>query len=239
MFESIAESEQRRTGPAGAVVSVLFHAALVLLIFLSYKLAKDIIEPEAEPQVVTFFSAPPPPPPPPPAASTAKKKQKKTDKPKVQPEELVQPQEIPEEQPEEIEVEEEDDGVVGGVLGGVAGGTVGGQIGGVLGGVPGGSGTSLVNLGFDEKSLSFLEKKNPAYPPMAKRNKIEGTVTVEVIFGLDGKVEEAKVVAGPKVFHKMVLDTVKTWRIDPYMSGSQKARVKFRSRINFFLRAAG
>jgi len=240
MFEAVEEKQKRRTGPAGMLVSLLFHGALAGIVILAYAFTKDVIEAEPEAQVVTFFSAPPPPPPPPPPASSAKKKQKKTkiDTPKVQPTELVQPKEIEEEEEEEEEFDEEfDGGVEGGVLGGVKGGEIGGVIGGTIGGVVGGTGSGPVNLGYSEKGLFFLEKKQPDYPKMAQRTKVQGTVIVEIIFGLDGKVETAKVVAGPKIFHDSVLSTIRTWRIEPYVSGGVKAKVKFRSRINFRLTA--
>jgi TonB family protein len=58
-------------------------------------------------------------------------------------------------------------------------------------------------------------KVQPAYPDLARRMNITGTVKVEVVVAPNGTVKEAKVVGGHPVLAGAALEAVKKWRFEP------------------------
>lgn len=80
----------------------------------------------------------------------------------------------------------------------------------------------------------------PLYPMKAKRRKIQGVVTVEFIVGLDGRVEELKIVdyAPPEIagiFDQSVIQGVSTWRFAPGTAEGRPVRSLARAPIEFVL----
>jgi len=195
LFESTTgQYQQDRRSPLAGFISLLFHFLIGALAFVFLFSAKEALTPPVEVEV-TFYSAPPPPPPPPAPSQPKKKKKKKKKKPKVEPQELVQPEEIPEEIPEEDyeETEEEPEEVVdGGVPGGQIGGEKGGKIGGQIGGTKGGTGTDIHAFGLAESVGRALSQPRIKYPEEAKMMEIEGTVQLRILIDINGKVIKAK-----------------------------------------------
>lgn len=68
----------------------------------------------------------------------------------------------------------------------------------------------------------------PAYPAEAKAKGITGTVVVEAVIGLDGRVESAQALEGPEALQPTAVDYAKAWRFDPILKNGKpvKARVK-------------
>jgi len=58
-------------------------------------------------------------------------------------------------------------------------------------------------------------KVQPAYPELARKMNITGTVKVEVTVNPNGTVKDAKVVGGHPVLAGAALDAVKKWRFEP------------------------
>jgi TonB family protein len=63
-------------------------------------------------------------------------------------------------------------------------------------------------------------KVAPAYPELARKMNITGTVKVEVVVGTNGAVKEARVVGGHPVLANAALDAAKKWRFEPAASES-------------------
>jgi TonB family protein len=55
----------------------------------------------------------------------------------------------------------------------------------------------------------------PIYPDLAKRMKVGGAVTVEATVDADGKVNEAKAIAGNRLLAPAAEDAVLKWRFVP------------------------
>jgi TonB family protein len=55
----------------------------------------------------------------------------------------------------------------------------------------------------------------PAYPAIALRMKIEGTVKLDVTIDPDGSVEDVKVVSGHALLTPAAVDAVKKWKYEP------------------------
>jgi TonB family protein len=58
-------------------------------------------------------------------------------------------------------------------------------------------------------------KVQPAYPDLARKMKISGTVKVEVVVLPNGTVKDARVVGGHPVLASAALDAAKKWRFEP------------------------
>jgi len=58
-------------------------------------------------------------------------------------------------------------------------------------------------------------KVQPAYPDLARKMNITGTVKVEVTVAPNGTVKDAKVVGGHPVLAGAALEAVKKWRFEP------------------------
>jgi len=102
------------------------------------------------------------------------------------------------------------DGVPGGVPGGAPGGIPGppksrGVHGGVPSGVPGGVPGGIVNPKDEDDTIhqmsvslrpKILYREKAKYTRVARDNKIQGTVVLSVVFGVDGQIGDVKVIRG-------------------------------------------
>jgi TonB family protein len=55
----------------------------------------------------------------------------------------------------------------------------------------------------------------PAYPALAAKMKIEGTVKIEAVINDEGAVEDAKVISGHALLAPAAVEAVKKWRYEP------------------------
>ncbi len=58
-------------------------------------------------------------------------------------------------------------------------------------------------------------KVQPAYPELARKMKIAGTVKIEVVVAPNGTVKDARIVGGHPVLAGAALEAAKKWRFDP------------------------
>ncbi len=55
----------------------------------------------------------------------------------------------------------------------------------------------------------------PAYPALAAKMRVEGTVKIEAIINDEGAVEDAKVISGHALLAPAAVEAVKKWRYEP------------------------
>ena len=60
-----------------------------------------------------------------------------------------------------------------------------------------------------------LNKVTPAYPDIARKLQLSGTVKVEVIVRADGKVKSARVLGGSPLLAQTAADAIGKWRWTP------------------------
>jgi TonB family protein len=63
-------------------------------------------------------------------------------------------------------------------------------------------------------------KVAPAYPPLAKRMNITGTVKVLVVVSPNGSLKDTKVVGGNPLLVNAAMDALKKWKFEPADSES-------------------
>jgi TonB family protein len=67
----------------------------------------------------------------------------------------------------------------------------------------------------DELVRRAKTKVQPAYPELARKMNIVGTVKIEVVVAPNGTVKEARVVGGHPVLAGAAQDAAKKWRFEP------------------------
>ena len=55
----------------------------------------------------------------------------------------------------------------------------------------------------------------PAYPALAAKMRVEGTVKIEAVINDEGTVEDAKVISGHALLAPAAVEAVKKWRYEP------------------------
>jgi len=72
----------------------------------------------------------------------------------------------------------------------------------------------------DEIVRRARTKVQPAYPELARKMNLSGTVKIEVVVAPNGTVKDARVVGGHPVLTSPALDAAKKWRFEPAASES-------------------
>jgi TonB family protein len=65
-----------------------------------------------------------------------------------------------------------------------------------------------------------IDRAVPIYPELAKRIRLQGDVSVEVIISPEGRVESARVVSGHPMLVQSAIDAARRWRFEAtYLNG--------------------
>jgi TonB family protein len=67
----------------------------------------------------------------------------------------------------------------------------------------------------DEIIRRAKTKVQPAYPELARKMNLAGTVKIEVVVAPNGTVKDARVVGGHPVLANTALEAAKKWRFEP------------------------
>ena len=70
-----------------------------------------------------------------------------------------------------------------------------------------------------------IDKVVPVYPELAKRTRLAGEVSVEVIISPEGRVESVRVVSGHPMFVQAAVDAARRWRFEPTILNQVPVRV--------------
>jgi periplasmic protein TonB len=200
---------------------------------------------EALPKTVTlgFLVAPPPPPPPPPPAAAPVKIVKviQTDIVNGQ---LRTPTKIP----QKVQMIKEEEapppvmasaGVVGGVPGGVPGGSMGGVMGSILNStpvaVPKIATPQRVRVSAGVTQGLLVKRVQPAYPPLARQARIQGTVVLQAQISKAGDIENLQLISGHPMLAPAAIEAVKQWKYRPYLLNGEPVEVETQVQVNFTL----
>lgn len=74
---------------------------------------------------------------------------------------------------------------------------------------------ALPAVGQGELTRKARTKVSPAYPPLARRMNITGTVRVLVVVSPGGSLKDTKVVGGNPVLVNAAMDALKKWKFEP------------------------
>jgi protein TonB len=96
----------------------------------------------------------------------------------------------------------------------------------------------LVELGGDVIPPQPIYNPKPSYPPLAARQRIGGTVFLEVLVDENGSVQDVKVLRGVKPdlgLDAAAAGAVRSWRYKPATKGGVRVKVRFTEAILFRL----
>jgi protein TonB len=221
--------------------SFVFQAFLVGILVLIPLLFTEALP---KTQLMTFLVAPPPPPPPPPPPAAAPVKIVKQVQTDIVNGQLRTPTKIP----EKVQMIKEDEapppvmsaaGVVGGVPGGVPGGSMGGVIGGIISStpvaVPKVATPQRVRVSQGVTQGLLIRKIQPAYPPLARQARIQGTVLLQAEISKEGTIENLRLISGHPMLAPAAIEAVKQWRYKPYILNGEPVEVETQITVNFTL----
>jgi len=81
----------------------------------------------------------------------------------------------------------------------------------------------------EEGSRKAMVRVSPAYPELARRMNVSGTVKLEVTITPDGKVKSVKPIGGHPVLVEAADEAVKKWKFEPSSSSTTEiVAVQFR-----------
>jgi TonB family protein len=70
----------------------------------------------------------------------------------------------------------------------------------------------------EDSGRKVKSKVAPAYPELAKRMNVTGTVKVEVVIAANGIVKSTKVIGGHPLLVEPAVDAVRKWKYEPASS---------------------
>lgn len=224
VFSGPPTAHRSRVFGPGAL-SLIAHVLIVIaIVVLPLALGEDVLPATSE-AVRAFFvpppevALPPPPPPPPPAGvRSAVKAAPAAPRPQADAK-FTAPIEVPETIVPDQGI---DLGVEGGVPGGVEGGVPGGVIGGVVGGLPSEAPPPVaavkpVRVGGMVRTPKLLDRVNPVYPEIAKAARTSAMLILEATVGVDGRVQDVKILRGHPLFDESAVAAVRQWRYQPLL----------------------
>jgi protein TonB len=132
----------------------------------------------------------------------------------------------------------------------VPGGTAGGVIGGIIGSVPTAAPPpppppvkeapkpkvpQQIRVGGNVQAAKLIAQPKPAYPPLAKQARIQGTVKFNAVIGKDGTIQNLQLVSGHPLLVPSATEAVRQWRYQPTLLNGEPVEVITQIDVNFTL----
>jgi protein TonB len=230
LIESSSEKKKTNTGWSMILSAIIQISALLVLVLI------PLIYTQALPKAMlaTLLVAPPPPPPPPPPPV------KEVIKPVarlIQSGKLVQPRAIPKDvavfkeaelPPDVVNNSTSESGVFGGIPGqGIMSGNTPAPA------PPKPAAPARIKQGGDVTAASIITQTRPAYPPLARQARIQGTVVLHAIIDKDGQVAKLEVVSGHPLLVQSAIEAVQQWRYKPTRLNGDPVEVDTTIQVTF------
>ena len=90
-------------------------------------------------------------------------------------------------------------------------------------------------VGGDVIPAHLLSSTPPAYPQIAKSQRIEGAVRIDALVDAAGKVSSMKVVSGPVLLHQAAMEALRQWKYQPAMLDGKPVPMHLTVTIQFRL----
>jgi protein TonB len=250
MFEqTFIEGGNKTRKGTSVMISFLVQTGLIIVAILIPLIFTDSLP---KTQLTSFLVAPPPPPPPPPPPAAAPVKIIKQVPRQFDAGKLMAPKQIPKEianiKEEEMPPMSANAGVVGGVPGGVPGGAAGGVLGGIIGAMPSAAPPpppvkeapkpvtpKSIRVGGNVQAAKLIRQPKPAYPPLAKQARVQGTVRFNAVIGKDGTIQNLTLVSGHPLLVPSAQEAVRQWVYQPTLLNNEPVEVVTTIDVNFTL----
>jgi protein TonB len=81
----------------------------------------------------------------------------------------------------------------------------------------------------------LVRKVVPAYPPLARSARIQGTVVLQAMISRQGTIENLRLLSGHPMLAPAAIDAVRQWRYRPYILNNEPVEVETQITVNFSL----
>jgi len=72
-----------------------------------------------------------------------------------------------------------------------------------------------IPVGGDVKQAKLISSVPPSYPALAKSQRVSGSVVIDALIDVSGRVTTMKVVSGPGLLHQAAMDALRQWKYQP------------------------
>jgi len=77
-----------------------------------------------------------------------------------------------------------------------------------------------------------------AYPPLAQHMNVQGSVVLQALIGVDGVIQNLRVMSGPAILASAAQQAVREWRFKPILQNGQAVESKATITVNFTIKVA-
>ena len=82
---------------------------------------------------------------------------------------------------------------------------------------------------------SLIRRVQPAYPPLARSARIQGSVILFAVIGRAGTIDHLRVLSGHPLLVPAAIEAVRQWRYHPYVLNNETIEVDTQITVNFVL----
>jgi len=79
----------------------------------------------------------------------------------------------------------------------------------------------------------LVHRVEPVYPAEARRERMEGTIALDIVVGRDGAVLRMHALNGPDVLARAAIDALRWWKFEPYRINGEPAVVETTLAVEF------
>ncbi len=79
----------------------------------------------------------------------------------------------------------------------------------------------------------LVHRVEPAYPPEARKENLQGIIALDIVVGRDGSVVSMRPLNGPEVLARAAMDALRWWKFEPYRVNGQPAVVETTVAVEF------
>jgi protein TonB len=92
-----------------------------------------------------------------------------------------------------------------------------------------------IPVGGNVQQAKLINQPKPAYPPLARQARIQGTVRFTAIIGIDGRIQNLTLVTGHPLLVPSAQAAVKQWVYQPTLLNGEPVEVVTQIDVNFTL----
>jgi len=90
-------------------------------------------------------------------------------------------------------------------------------------------------IGGNVKPAQLLSSVAPAYPQLARNQRLSGDVKIDALIGENGHVSAMKVISGPALLHQAAMDALRQWKYQPATLNGQPMAMHLTVTVQFKL----
>jgi TonB family protein len=98
--------------------------------------------------------------------------------------------------------------------------------------------TSVVGQPTNAADRERLSSSDFTYPLLGQHTRIQGSVVLQAVVGIDGTIQNLRVLSGPAILTAAAQQAVREWRFKPYLQNGQPVETKATITVNFSIRVS-